>query len=203
MKRNAVSASYDRLRAAVTGIAEMAGLTGILLSVWLQSSFVQAAMVNKTSESSATITIPVTLINIQPTCDLTFTGLDGGTGNYTYFLGSLSPGQQRQHTPFKAVIDCRDVQGNEGVSTALTASVRQGSVADNRIRMLVDGQENAAGPELWLETGGQRVPLNSTAFCQGNGLDHNECSLTPVTRVPDNAPGGQVSATVVFDVTYV
>ncbi|ECU3284689.1 hypothetical protein DYO40_21815 [Salmonella enterica subsp. enterica serovar Javiana] len=181
----------------------MLGLAGGLLSGWLMPSPARAATVNQPSESSAIVTIPVTLINIQPTCDLTFTGLDGGTGNYSYPLGSLSPGQQRQHTPFKAVINCRDVQGNEGVSTALTASVRQGSVTDNHIRMLVDGQDNAAGPALWLETGGTRVPLDGMAFCQGNGLNRNECTLTPFTRVPDSAPGGQVSATVVFDVTYV
>lgn len=198
MKRY-VSTPY-RLRAAVAGMAAVAGLTGALLS---PAPAARAATVNQTSDSSATITIPVTLINIQPTCDLTFTGLQGSKGNYSYTLGSLSPGQQRQHTPFKAVISCQDVQGNESVSTALTASVRQGSVTDNRIRMLVDGQENAAGPELWLETGGQRVPLDGTAFCQGNGLDRNECTLTPVTQVPDSAAGGQVSATVVFDVTYV
>ncbi|EGJ8836522.1 hypothetical protein ACV38A_003984 [Escherichia coli] len=190
MKRYS-STPYSRLRAAVAGALLFPGLA-------------LAATVDKSQDgSSATITIPVTLINIQATCDLTFTGLEGGLGNYSYSLGSLSPGQQRQHTPFKAVIDCRDVQGNEGVSTALTASVRQGSVTGNRIRMLVDGQENAAGPELWLEAGGQPVPLNGTAFCQGNALDRNECSLTPFTQVPNGAPGGQVSATVVFDVTYV
>ncbi len=187
-----------RLRAAVAG---MAGITGVLLSCWLFSSSARAATVNQTSESSASITIPVTLISIQTTCDLTFTGLEGG-GSYSYSLGSLSSGKQRQHTPFKAVINCRDAQGNEGVSTALTASVRQGSVTDNRIRMLVDGQKNAAGPELWLEAGGKRIPLDGSAFCQGN-LNHNECTLTPFTQVPDSASGGQVSASVVFDVTYV
>lgn len=199
MKRY-VSTPY-RLRAVVFGVA---GLIGGLLFGWLLSPSVRAATVNQTSSSSASITIPVTLINIQATCDLTFTGLDGGAGNYSYTLGSLSPGQPRQHPPFKAVINCRDVQGNEGVSTALSASVRQGSVANNRIRMLVDGQENIAGPELWLEVGGhgQPVPLDGTPFCQGNGLDHNECTLTPFTLVPDSAPGGQVSANVVFRMTY-
>lgn len=193
---------YNRIRTAVAaGVAGLAAVAG--LTVALLSPAARAATVNQTSESNATITIPVTLINIQPTCDLTFTGLSGGAGNYSYPLGSLNPGQQRQHTPFKAVISCQDVQGNEGVSTALTATVRQGSVTDNRIRMLVDGQENTAGPELWLETGGQRVPLDGTAFCKGNGLDRNECTLTPFTQVPDRAPGGQVLATVVFDVTYV
>lgn len=199
MKRY-VSTPY-RLRAVVFGVA---GLIGGLLSGWLLSPSVRAATVEQASKNYAAITIPVTLINIQATCDLTFTGLDGGAGNYSYTLGSLSPGQQR-HPSFKAVINCRDVQGNERVSTALSASVRQGSVTNNRIRMLVDGQENIAGPELWLEVGGhgQPVPLNGTPFCQGNGLDRNECTLTPFTLVPNRAPGGQVSATVVFDVRYV
>ncbi len=183
----------------------VAAVVGGLLSSWTLSSSAWAAEINQISESSAAITIPVTLINIQATCDLNFIGLEGGPGNYSYTLHSLSPGEQQRHTSFKAVINCRDVQGNEGVSTALSATVRQGNVIDNRIRMLVDGQENAAGPELWLEEGvyGQLVPLNGTAFCLGNKLDRNECTLTPFTRVPGGAPGGKVSASVVFEVTYV
>ncbi|EFH6854215.1 hypothetical protein IB394_005210 [Escherichia coli] len=185
------------LRAAVAG---MAGLAGFLLP-----PSALAATIAQVRGNYAIITIPVTLINIQATCDLTFTGLQGGQGNYSYPLGSLNPEKQRQHPPFKAAISCRNVQGNEGVHTALTASVRQGTLtADSRIRMLVDGQVSDAGPELWLEgADGKPVPLNGTVFCQGNRLDRNECTLTPFTRVPSNAPNGQVSATVVFDVTYV
>lgn len=187
---------YIYLRNVIMGLLLLGGL--------MSATQPQAASVNKTSNAKAVISIPVALINIQATCDLTFTGLNGSAGKYSYTLDALNLGQLRQHTPFKAEINCRNVMGNEGISTALTASVRKGTVTDNRIRMLVDGKENVNGPELWLEAGGQRVPLNgSTAFCKGSGLNRNECTLTPVTQVPGNAPSGQVSATVVFDVTYV
>lgn len=73
MKRY-VSTPY-RLRAVVFGVA---GLIGGLLSGWLLSPSVRAATVEQASKNYAAITIPVTLINIQATCDLTFTGLDGG-----------------------------------------------------------------------------------------------------------------------------
>ena len=68
-----------------------------------------------------------------------------------------------------------------------------------------EDEYNTGGPfevcRQQIGIGGQRVPLDGTAFCQGNALNRNECTLTPVTQVPDSAPGGQVSATVVFDVT--
>ena len=186
---------YNRLRTKVAGLLLLCGL--------LPATYSLAATVNKTSDDSARIIIPVSLINIQATCNLTFIGLDGGGGNYSYSLGPLNQGEHREHKSFKAVIDCQGVTGSETVSTALTATVRKGVVADNRIRMLVDGQNNTNAPELWLENSGQRVPLDgSTAFCKGNRLNRNECTLTPITQVPGTSPNGEVSATVVFDVTY-
>ncbi|HEI6731329.1 hypothetical protein [Yersinia enterocolitica] len=187
---------HNRLRAVMAGM--------LLLSGGLMSAIpVMAATVNKVSESSAIIDIPLTLVKTQATCDLTFSGLNGGAGNYSYSLGELNRGERRNHTSFKAIIDCENVGGTETVSTALTASARGAEVVDNRIRMQVDGENKVNAPELWLETGGQTVPLDGSAFCQGNKLNRNECTLTPFTLVPGNSPNGQVSATVVFDITYV
>ncbi len=138
----------------------------------------------------------------RPTCDLSFSGLNNGTGNYTYPMGNLTLGTTKRHAPFKAIIDCSRVAEDASVNTALTASVRKGTVVANRIRMQVNGQENTSAPELWLETGSRLVPLNgSTTFCKGNG-NRNECTLTPYTQVPENSPKSNVSATVVFNVEY-
>lgn len=187
------------------GVAALA----LLVSGVLPQSLMAATVTQPDDKSSATIVIPVTLINIQATCDVTFSGSSVSLGSHggTYPLGALSRGEEKKHTPFTAVIECQDMDGTETVSTALTASARTGTLSgsNDSIRMLVDDEDNGNAPVLWLETGaGQRVPLDgSTPFCVGNGLNRNECALTPHTQVPDNSPGGEVSATVVFDVTYV
>ncbi|MGP3592747.1 hypothetical protein [Vagococcus sp. WN89Y] len=175
-----------------------------LLAIVFIAMSADAASVHQSSRSNATITVPVTLVNIQPTCDVTFSGAGLGSNGGTYKLGSLLPGDSRAHMPFKATIGCKDVEGAGEMSTALTASARGNVVTDNRIRMQLNGKTNENAPELWLETGGQRVPMDgNSAFCKGQGLNTNVCTLTPVTRVPDSSPGGKVSATVVFNVTYV
>ncbi|TQN75814.1 UNVERIFIED_ORG: hypothetical protein FHU00_4856 [Citrobacter freundii] len=162
-----------------------------------------AATVTQPLPEQARITIPVTLIYMKATCDVTFSGAGLGS-NGVYQLGTLTPGGQVKHPPFRAIVECKDVDGTETVSTALTASVKGNSVTNNRIRMLLDGQQNDKAPELWLETGGQPVPVDGiTTFCQGQGLSRNECELTPFTAVPGDSPGGLVSSTVVFNVAYV
>ncbi|EHY3137797.1 hypothetical protein K4C27_004476 [Escherichia coli] len=181
----------------------MAALT-LLVTGGLVQPLMAATVTQPDDKSSATIVIPVTLINIQATCDVTFSGTGLGSTGGTYTLGTLSKGEDKAHAPFRAIVECRDMDGTETVSTALTASVRTGTLTgNNTIRMLVDGQDDTDAPELWLETDGQRIPLDGAAFCKGNGLNRNECTLTPHTRVPGNSPGGELSATVVFDVTYV
>ncbi|HAM4877259.1 hypothetical protein KJD96_19565 [Escherichia marmotae] len=176
----------------------------LLVAGGIIQSSVAATVTQPDDKSSATIVIPVTLINIQATCDVTFSGAGLGSTGGTYTLGRLSKGEGKGHEPFRAAVECRDMDGTETVSTALTASVRTGALTgNNSIRMLVDGQDDTDAPELWLEKDGHRIPLDGSAFCKGNGLNRNECTLTPHTRVPDNSPGGELSATVVFDVTYV
>lgn len=183
------------------GVAALA----LLVAGGIIQSSVAATVTQPADKSSAAIVIPVTLINIQATCDVTFSGAGLGSTGGTYTLGPLSKDDEdKVHAPFRTVVGCRDMDGTETVSTALTASVRTGTLTgNNSIRMLVDGQDNADAPELWLETGGLRIPLDGSTFCKGNGLNRNECTLTPHTRVPGNSPGGELSATVVFDVTYV
>ncbi|TQO04834.1 UNVERIFIED_ORG: hypothetical protein FHU01_4468 [Citrobacter freundii] len=177
---------------------------GVLAGGLLLPLTAGAATVSQLSPEQATITIPVTLINMQATCDVTFSGAGLGSNGGVYPLGTLTPGGQVKHVPFRAIVACKDVDGTETVSTALTASVKGGSVTNSRIRMLLDGQQNDKAPELWLETGGQPVPVDGiTTFCQGQGLNRNECQLTPFTAVPGDSPGGQVTATVVFNVAYV
>ncbi|HAV9718375.1 TPA: hypothetical protein JLH16_003405 [Escherichia coli] len=182
------------------GVATLA----LLVAGGIIQSSVAATVTQSDDKSSATIVIPVTLINTQATCDVTFSGAGLGSTGGTYTLGTLSKGEDKAHAPFRAVVECRDTDGTETVSTALTASVRTGTlVGNNSVRMLVDGKDDTDAPELWLETGGQRITLDGSAFCKGNGLNRNECTLTPHTRVPGNSPGGELSATVVFDVIYV
>lgn len=182
------------------GVATLA----LLVAGGIIQSSVAATVTQSDDKSSATIVIPVTLINIQATCDVTFSGAGLGSTGGTYTLGTLSKGEDKEHAPFRAVVECRDTDGTETVSTALTASVRTGTlVGNNSVRMLVDGKDDTDAPELWLETGGQRITLDGSTFCKGNGLNRNECTLTPHTRVPGNSPGGELSASVVFDVTYV
>ncbi|ECG8516349.1 hypothetical protein G6D95_002538 [Salmonella enterica] len=154
--------------------------------------------------TTANVVVPIIVKNFQATCDLSFT--DNGLGANGYYLGTLVKGETREHQPFKAIITCQgaDVGGNEPVKTALVASSRVGAVTDGRIRMLVDGQLNDKGPELWLETNGKTVPLDGvTPFCEGTSLARNECSLTPHTRVGLDAVAGEVSAIIVFDISYV
>lgn len=180
------------------------GITGLLMLGMLLNSEVLAATTDK---PSVKLTIPVTLTNIQATCDLTFSRKGLGSNGGTYTLEELVRGASRPHPAFIATITCQGAgvgSGSEPVKTALVASPRGVTTRDDVIRMLVDGQQNEKGPELWLETGGKRVPMDgSTPFCTGTSMALNECELTPHTRVPDDVTPGNVSATVAFDITYV
>lgn len=181
----------------------MAGLA--LVGMMFTPLPTEAATVTQPDDkSSATIVIPLTIINLQATCDLTFSGAGLGSSGGIYTLGSLTMGEEKTHPSFKAAIACQGADvGSSAVRTALVASARGAVATNGGIRMQVDGQQNPKGPELWLETGKQTVPLDgSTAFCKGTSLALNECTLTPHTRVAQDAPAGQVSATVVFDIVY-
>ncbi|QST30886.1 hypothetical protein JRC42_24670 (plasmid) [Escherichia albertii] len=175
----------------------------IILLVIMYAPYSRSETVKELS-SKAKIAIPVTLINIRATCDLFFTELDGGPGNYSYFLGPLEPGKVQTHAAFKAVVQCRNATGSENVNTALVASVRKGRVEFNGVRMLVDEKWDANAPVLWLREDEKDIVFDGkTIFCKGNGLSYKECTLTPFTRTQENSARGEVSAAVVFSVIYV
>ncbi|EFK4582308.1 hypothetical protein [Escherichia coli] len=153
--------------------------------------------------TSLAVSVPVTMVKIQATCDVTFSGGELGTNGGLYWFGTLSPGETKEHTPFNAVINCQDADGTETVNTALIAAPKGNSITNNNINMFVDGQESENAPKLWLKHDGKEVPLDgSTPFCVGLGLKQNTCPLTPCTQVPTASPTGKVSATIVFNVTY-
>lgn len=161
-----------------------------------------AATVNKTSDSSATITIPLTITNPQPTCNLTF---NNGSSTLTYQLGTLGRGDEIRHPPFTVNVNCAD---STVVKTALTARNTTGTLqsGNDSVMMRVNGQTSTNGPLFWLESGGQRVKLTGQdTFCNRNDTSvstPNVCQLRPVTNVPAQSPEGNIDVTVVFDVEY-
>ena len=156
-----------------------------------------------TGENSASILVPVTLINMLHTCSLSFSGAGLNSNGGVYQLGSLKIGEEKEHSSFNIIVDCKDTDGTESVNTALTASVRNPTVDNYHIQMTVNGQYNDNAPVLWLESNGKSIPVNGAPFCQGVKLNRNVCTLTPYTRVPLNSPGGEISAAIVFDITYI
>ena len=85
-------------------------------------------------KSSATITIPVTITNILPTCDLKLNG------------------QNMVHPAFTASIEC---PGNTPVKTAITAALASGGSVQNgdeNIRLNVGNVSAGSNtPLLWLQ----------------------------------------------------
>ncbi|CAD5758900.1 Uncharacterised protein [Escherichia coli] len=192
---------YSRIRAAVVG--------ALLLLPAAYSPVATSADVSKPTESSAIITIPVTLINQQNTCKVTFEGATvSGGGTYT-FQATLLKGQEQTHPPFQAVVTCEE---NSAVKTALKvrpATGFQGS-GDNAGLYREDDLTAKSG-ELWLMHDGQKVPMGSNAggtspaeFCVGMASDtvRNSCLLTPKTSILPTAQGGPVTTTLTFDVAY-
>ncbi len=170
---------------------------GVLAGGLLLPLMVEAA-------STATLTIPITIINSQPTCNLTF---DNGSSTLTYQLGTLGRGDEIRHAPFTVNVSC---EGNTAVKTALTARNTTGTLqgGNDSVMMRVNGQASTNGPLFWLENGGQRVKLTgleSDAFCNRNDTSAstpNACQLRPVTNVPVTSPEGDIDVTIVFDVIY-
>lgn len=171
-------------------------LAGLLLSV----CNTMAATVVQSSQGTATITIPVTIINQQNTCRVELKGdaISGGS----YRLGTLQKGEPHSHPSFQAMMYC---EGNVPVKTGL--KVRPGGAftvtGNNRVAMR--GASQDVKGELWLTLNGSPVPMGgNAAFCQGESTNTqpNKCSLTPVTQILSAGPGGEVNATLTFDVDY-
>ncbi|HAI6831416.1 TPA: hypothetical protein LAP77_003063 [Escherichia coli] len=151
-------------------------------------------------ENSASILVPLTLINTQPTCALSFSGAGLNSKGGVYQLGVLKAGEEKKHPPFNINVECKDTYGT--INTALTASASNPVLDKYHVKMAVDGKYNDSVPVLWLELEGKPVPVNKEQFCQRTNLNRYTCTLTPYTRVPSDSPRGEVSAVVVFDITY-
>lgn len=158
---------------------------------------------------STTITIPVTIINQQNTCNVGFEGNGISSNTYT-FRDTLLKGQTQTHPSFRTVITC---ENNSVVKTALTlrpAGAFQAS--GNKVGLHPAGNLSVKSGDMWLTLeSGSIVPMGNSAgatsltpFCEGTASDtvKNSCTLTPVTNILASAPGGPVSTTLTFDVVY-
>lgn len=167
-----------------------------------------AATVDKPNDSTAIITIPVTIINQQNTCRVTFEGTSV-SGNTYAFRQTLLKGQEQTHPSFQAVVTCEE---NSEVKTALTLRPAGNFRASgNKAGLHPVGDLSVNSGELWLLANNSIVPMGNSAgdtaltpFCEGMASDtvRNSCTLTPVTRILPTAPGGPVSTTLTFDVVY-
>lgn len=189
---------HSRMRAIIAGM--------LLL---LPAACSLAATVDKPDGSSAIITIPVTIINQQNTCKVTFDGPSVSGGTYT-FQKTLLKGQEQEHQPFRAIVTCAN---NSEVETALTLRPAGSfQASNNRVGLHPVGDLSVKSGELWLVLAdGNPAPMGANAaatsqavFCKGMTSDtvRNSCTLTPVTHILPTAPGGPVSTTLTFDVVY-
>ncbi|HFL4936697.1 TPA: hypothetical protein ACG34J_004729 [Escherichia coli] len=179
----------------------------ILLLATTASS--QAATVTKPTANSAVITIPVTIINQQSTCKVSFEGANVSGSAYT-FQETLLKGQIQNHPPFQAVVTC---DGDSEVKTALTLRPAGAFQANaNHVDLYSVDNPVVKSGELWLTLqNGNLAPMGDSAgsisltpFCEGvsSGSVRNSCTLKPVTSILSTAPGGPVSTTLAFDVVY-
>ncbi len=159
---------------------------------------------------SATITIPITIINPQNTCKVGFEGPTISGGNTYTFQEVLIKGEKaKQHASFRAVVTCEE---NSQVNTALMLGPGGGrQTHDNKIGLFRLDDPTASSGDLWLTLeDGSMAPMatiaggTSVSFCTGMASDtvRNSCTLTPVTDILASAVGGAVSTTLTFAVVY-
>ncbi|MWM72153.1 hypothetical protein GQL89_21690 [Escherichia coli] len=179
----------------------------ILLTVTTTSS--PAATVSEPTANSAIITIPVTIINQQSTCTVSFEGTNVSGSAYT-FQETLLKGQIQNHPPFQAVVTC---DGNSKVKTALALRPAGAFQANaNHVDLYSVDNTSVKSGELWLTLqngnlapmGNSTGSISQTPFCEGvtSGTVRNSCTLKPVTSILSTAPEGPVSTTLTFDVVY-
>lgn len=172
-------------------------LAGLLLSV----CNTMAATVVQPTQGSATITIPVTIINQQNTCRVELKGdaISGGS----YRLDPLQKGELHSHPSFQAMMYC---DGDVPVKTALKVQPGYGFTVTANNRVAMRGASQDVKGELWLTLpGGNLVSMRGdTAFCPGMSTrtQPNSCVLKPVTQILSAGPGGEVNAILTFNVDY-
>lgn len=183
--------------------------TGLLVTgVMMIAASSQAATVSTSPDgSSATITIPVTITNILPTCDLK---LNGQNTSLNYELGKMAPGTTMVHPAFTVSIEC---QGDIPVKTAIKAALLSGGKVQSGnedIRLDVGGisaGNNTPLLQLQTEAGG-KVKFSGDdkdAFCEKADTTQaqpNVCALRPVTDIPAQSPEGEFEASVQLTVVY-
>lgn len=172
----------------------------VLMIAGLSVCNAMAATVVQPDQGSVTITIPVTIINQQNTCRVELKGdaISGGS----YRLGSLQKGEPHSHPSFQAMMYC---EGNVPVKTGLKVRPGGGFTVTGNNRVTMRGASQDVKGELWLTLNGSPVPMKgNTVFCKGlsTNTQPNTCSLTPVTQILSAGPGGEVNATLTFDVDY-
>lgn len=171
---------------------------------WLSAFFFLPALVMLAPHgraATATATVIINATFTMPTCTLTMPD--------TVLLGDLKNGT-KTHNAVRIDIDCPD-SGN--METGLYALKMSGELsgADKMTMVSTSGGRSAGSPALfWLTESGGSTPVKldgtgetvaDNAFCRGTALKRT-CSLTPVTRVFENTPREEVSATVRFNVMY-
>ena len=172
---------------------------GLLLGGLMFSNHISAAEVHKSADnSSAVIGIPVTIINPQPTCDVSV--------KPSYDLGTLSIGGDKHHTAFPVTISC-----SGRVESMLKATMAHGSsvlLSDNyRVAVSANGQtvSSATGPFFWLQDNNRPIKLigrDADAFCRATS-QRRDCHITPVTRVnSDSVRGSEGSVDIILNVIY-
>ncbi|EIS3328271.1 hypothetical protein LZN99_004223 [Escherichia coli] len=164
-----------------------------------------ATVTTSADKSRATITIPVTISNPHPTCNLK---LNGRNTSLSYELGAMAPGTKMVHPAFTASVEC---PGSIPVKTAITATLVSGGriqSGDEDIRLDIEGVSGNT-PLLWLRTeAGRKIKftgLEKDAFCvKGDTLAQrpNVCQLHPVTDIPSQSPTGDFNASVQLTVVY-
>lgn len=183
--------------------------TGLLAAgVMMVAASSQAATVSTSPDStSATITIPVTITNTRPTCDLK---LNGQNTPLNYELGKMARGATMVHPAFTVSIEC---QGTIPVKTAIKAALLSGGKVQSGnedIRLDVGGISAGNNtPRLQLQTeSGRKIKFSGDDrdyFCVNAGTTQtrpNVCPLHPVTDIPAQSPEGEFEASVQLTVVY-
>lgn len=146
-------------------------------------------------QAASTATVTITATFIAATCDITVPS--------TYWLGTLTPGIAKKHSPLKIDLTC---DGNLPVKTALKATVITGvqNSTNDKLEMMVAGAKN--GTLLWLEDdSGKSIKFSGNdtdVFCIGEATGPRSCNVIPVTEAHSTDKFGIANAALQFEVVY-